>query len=354
MKRYRMNLKILSPVHIGSGQELDPLEYFVKDRFFYRLNMTSFLQDLPDRLKQNFYQAVNAANPINLRRFIADNIDLDKYTLFLADASESFVQAYERNLNNPRNQLLVNLMTRTGASHYPYLPGSSIKGAIRTAVISCLAKQKNTRLANERSFENQVLGHADGKQDPFRCVKISDAVLPDNATFIDKVEIFKPDARSGPSPVGIQMFYEQCFSMLDNQDITAATQMAVDNELPDKNYFNKRNNRNENAVSMKLSAEQIVKCCREFYTPKMQSDHNLFYKSSAELDNCNSPLLDMKFGDNEFPIRMGRFSHIECTTVDGLRKPGGAAARRGFGTTRTLSGGDMAMGWVKVSLKPME
>jgi len=177
---------------------------------------------------------VNADNPLILRKFITDNIDLNKFTLFVSDASEPFAEAYEHNLKNPRNQLLVNLMTRTGADYRPYLPGSSIKGAIRTAIVSCLANENRVSVENPKYFENKVLGHTDGKQDPFRCVKISDAFLPNNATIIDKVEIFKPDATQDSNPVGIQMFYEQCFSMLDKEDISTTTLMTIDDILPTK------------------------------------------------------------------------------------------------------------------------
>ncbi len=352
MKRYQMTIKVLSPVHIGTGQELDPLEYMVQDGLFRRLDLTGFLQSLPDAQKQQFYEAVNSENPVRLRKFITKSIGLEKYTLFCADASETFAEAYKRNLDNPLNQLLVNLTARTGRTHYPYLPGSSIKGALRTAVISCIAEHKNITKPDIRRFERDVLGHNDGKQDPFRCVKIADAMLPDNATFIDKVEIFKPTARSGPDPAGIQMFYEQCFSMLDGEDVEATTTMAIDNLLPDKDHFNQRNRRREPAVSMKITAEQITDYCRRFYLPKIETEHNNFYRAEKNKELANQRLLDVKFGQNEFPVRLGRFSHIECTTVDGLRRPGGAAARRGHGGTRTLSGGEMAMGWVKVSFIP--
>ena len=102
---------------------------------------------------------------------------------------------------------------------------------------------------------------------------------------------------------------------------------------------------------MQIDAGQIAGACREFYQPKIQADHNKFYKPDRMRDKFNKPLLDVKFAENEFPIRLGRFSHIECTTVDNFRDPGGAAAKRGYGNTRTLSNGELAMGWAKVTLQ---
>jgi hypothetical protein len=91
----------------------------------------------------------------------------------------------------------------------------------------------------------------------------------------------------------------------------------------------------------------------------MQAEHDIFYKSNAELEVNSQRLLDVQYADNEFPIRLGRFSHVECTTVDDYRKPktrrtrDGRSLPYGNGKTRTLSAGTMPMGWAKVRLEPI-
>jgi len=238
MKRYRMKIQILSPVHIGSGREIDPLEYLVVNSengryYFVMLDVARFLQNLSPALRADFDRAVNSPNPVSLRNFFVRNVDWRTYGLFSCDTSDDFVRAYKENIDNPLNQLRINLMVRRGGDYRPILPGSSVKGAIRTAVLSELAADKKPQFDNPRRFENAVLGYRDARQDPFRCVKISDATLPENATIIDSVQIFKPDARSGPDPAGIQMFYEQCFSYLDGEEITAETTLDIDDQLPE-------------------------------------------------------------------------------------------------------------------------
>jgi len=355
MKRHKMTIRVLSPVHIGSGREVDPLEYVVRElgdyHYFYMLDISRFLQGLSPALRARFDQAVNSPDPLILRRFFIDNIDPEQFCLFSVVAASAFVRAYRANLQNPRNQLLVNLMTRTGPDCRPFLPGSSLKGAIRTAVVSELAAANKPQFDNPRRFENEVLGYRDARQDPFRCLKIADAPLPEDATFIDGVAIFKPERGPGPDPAGIQMFYEQCYSYLDGEEILAETTLDIDDQLPQKRVFD--HGRRRASVSTGLTAEQIIKYCRRFYLPKIRAEYNNFYASSEDLSEANKPLMDIDFGHNEFPIRLGRFSHIECVTVDTYRKPGGAAARRGWGKTRTLSGDRMAMGWAKVTLEPI-
>ncbi len=356
MKHYTMTIQILSPVHIGSGQDIDPLEYLLKDGVFYRLDLPTLLAEMDGALRAEFNRKAAEPNPVILRDFIHRHADPQKHACFTADGG-AFETMYLQNLKNPNTRLEITLMTRSPGTWRAYLPGSSVKGAIRTAVVSELAKSKHLRNPNPKYFEKDVLGFADAKQDPFRCVRISDAPLPNAATFIDKAEIFKLNKGIGPDPAGIQMFYEQCFSMLDGETITATGTLAIDDQLPQKHAFDRRQKKDINAVSMAIDAFDLVKACRAFYLPKMQAEHDTFYTSNAELEECSRALLDVTYGDNEFPIRLGRFSHVECTTVDGYRNPRTRKTRDGqplpWGVTRTLSAGSMPMGWAKVRLEPV-
>lgn len=352
MKQYRMTIQILSPVHIGSGQDIDPLEYQVKNGIFYRLNLSAFLQQMTPAQRTEFDRRVSDPNPTVLRDFLYRQVDAEKYACFKADAG-GFEAMYQNNLKNPNTKLQITLMTRSPGSWRAYLPGSSIKGAIRTAVLSELARQTKTlrKPVHPKSFEKEVLGCSDPRTDPFRCLKIADAMLPDAATFIDKTEILKLKKETGPDPAGIQMFYEQCFSMLDEETIEARGTLELDDQLPMKTYFDKNEQQNKKAVSMNLSISQLVNACKAFYLPKMQEEHSTFYRSNSEVETNSQKLLAVTYKDNEFPIRLGHFSHVECTTVDEFRQP---YNNKGWGKTRTLSGGIMPMGWAKVRLEELK
>jgi len=362
MKRYKMTITILSPVHIGSGQQIDPLEYLVKDTIFYRLDTARFLSTLTANLKAKFNEALKSSNPVTMREFIVDNLDTKKYSLFSAATGPDFEKAYKDNVDSINNQLLVELFPRCGTQLRAYLPGSSIKGAIRTAVVSQLAKpgispavytddrgqhpyKSGTRL------EKYILRCKDAKQDPFKMLRIADAFLPDDATFIDLAQIYKRDRAAGAADPGkIQIFCEQCFSMLDNERITAEGMLEINTDLIGKKGVDRRGN-SVDAVSMPLTAEQILNSCKAFYLPKMDHEHKVFYDDNPQLRTHSQKLLDVKYADNECPIRIGRFCHVECHTLDNYREP---KTRRGWGKTRTLSAGTMPMGWVKMRLDEMK
>ncbi len=350
MKRYKMTIQPLSPIHIGTGEDIPPFEYLLsrEESIFHRLDLAGFLAHLKPQQRSEFDKAVNSADIISIRKFVHENIDIKQHTLFMAAVNPDFARAYRAGIENPRNQLQVNLAARCPGTYKAYLPGSSIKGAIRTALIAKIAQLKKVDSVppkKERYFENDLFGIRDAKQDPFRCLKISDAYLPSDSTYIDSAVIYKPGRKANEAdPRGIQMFYEQVFSLADQEEIFAEGTLDINDELPGKKYFDRNAKREISAVPMKISIEQLISSCREFYLYNLKTEYHRFYQQKQS----NEYLMNMEYKDNEFPIRLGRFSHIENVTMP-FRRPVGRAARA-YGTTRTLGGGEFAMGWAKVSL----
>lgn len=360
MKRYEMTLTALSPIHIGAGEEISPFEYVIRkieqadnQPFLFRIDLPRFLADLSPDLRQKFDYAVQRAGTVYMRKFIADHADPFTYQLYLAPVGGDLADLYFAKLDSPDNQLTINPTMRRLDTWQPLIPGSSIKGAIRTAVVSAAvnqkAKKENYRpdLKN-RHWEGEVLGNnRDIRSDPFRAVSVEDVSLPRDAISIDTGVIFKPDIGDKPDPGGIQQFYERTFSILDDEpDITGTAILGI------QDHLNRRN-----AVSLPLNAECLAAVCKKFYLPKMESDHNRFYCSRRDLDKINRPLIDQfgseaHYGPLEFPIRLGHFSHCECVTVDTFRDP---KTRLDIsGTTRTLVNREMPFGWAKISLKPLD
>lgn len=361
MKRYRMKIQTLTPVHIGTGEDIAPFEYVLKDDVFYRIDLARFLTNLSPAQRGDFNKAVDSGNVIFMRKFIARNVDPEKYYLFRCFAHDAFMEIYRTGIDDPRNQLQVHLFTRQGEK--AYLPGSSLKGAIRTAVVSDLARDCQTVPPGEYTdrrgnpsgsrLENRILGCTDPRDDPFRCLSIPDTYLPHDSTFIEQVSIHKPDRRTGPDPAGIRMFYEQTYCKLyGEEEIVAQAVISIDDRLP---HIQVRSRQGTGpAVSRPLTAEQIIAACRDFYHPKLKNEDTDFYQGRGHLDaDCRPLLAELDtLRDNECLMRLGRFSHVECVTLDDYRNPYG---RRGWGKTRTLStaldGFQLPMGWVRVSLE---
>jgi len=371
MKRYRMLITALSPIHIGTGEEITPFEYLIKKDekldcwLFYRIDLTKMLSDLPPSKRKEFDRVTDSADISSVRKFILENVRLEHHQLYPCGVNYELVQAYQQNLKNPHNQLIIHPHLRRADTWQAIIPGSSIKGAIRTAVVSSLMSDwPPEQRIDFKNFESEVLnysnerGRADIRRDPFRCLQIADADLPLDGLSIDPAVIFKPGKSDLPDPAGIQMFYEITYSRLDGENVTAQTRLSLDDKLPFTEALDKKTQQKQSGVSMPLDVETIRKHCLDFYQPKMQEEHERFYQKSADLQTANEPLLQETFGPLEFPLRLGRFSHVECVTVDKFRQPNTRRDRRtgrpiGYGNTRTLAARRYPLGWVRVSLEPL-
>ncbi len=48
MKKYKFHCEILSPVHIGSGREIEPLDYIIENGRLYKISFEKFVISMND------------------------------------------------------------------------------------------------------------------------------------------------------------------------------------------------------------------------------------------------------------------------------------------------------------------
>ena len=119
-------LKIISPIHIGSGNEYNNSEFIhapaknkkgEKFTLIKRINLQEYYKDLPNDKKDKFL--VNLTNNISLKEF--DNKISNKYLRY---------KTLDKTKNTPTT-IKETIKTLDEA----YIPGSSIKGSIKTALL---------------------------------------------------------------------------------------------------------------------------------------------------------------------------------------------------------------------------
>jgi CRISPR-associated protein Csm5 len=54
MKTYKLKCEVLSPVHIGSGCEIDPLDYVIEDDVLYKVSFEKFVSSLDEPRRLQF------------------------------------------------------------------------------------------------------------------------------------------------------------------------------------------------------------------------------------------------------------------------------------------------------------
>jgi hypothetical protein len=391
VQRFKMTLTMLGPVHVGSGQMLGPMDYIVREDksgviWFYAIDAGRMFSTMSERQRADLDGGTRGGGlSAGLRRFVAGNFDPARHVLWQCQADEQLVRACrpqpqggrigpggrreggdrerEREVTPPA----VLAMTRTGPRNDPYLPGSSIKGAIRTAWLWYRSGAGKARpgLAGQVGriradvFEAEVLGNrvqlgsgpdsidtVDPHADPLRCLRVRDAQLVADSNVIERVILYESDGKATREP----MFVDATFSGLEDEQITAAGQMTVYDRLQEHAVPEGlrsdagRRWRWPKAVADPIDAEQVLQACREFYGENLAREHDRFYKSNRYLRPIGEKLMGLagQLGPHEALLRVGRFSHFENMTVRPYAEGGSK--------TRGLAGALRPMGWVKMRL----
>lgn len=342
MKVYRLVCEILSPLHIGTGDELDPLDYIIRDDKFQRISFERIIGRMSDAERTAFESIIDSGDLRKLRAYVHTHPDTLTANLFSIAVSPAVKCLYDDKINDIQNQLLIHPFVRTAGETTPIIPGSSFKGAIRTAVINELAKTGNVpkprETREEYEFEARVLGSSDAKNDPFRGMKIRDAALVNDDMIIREVKNLKR-GNNGVTVTSIQMMCEVTHSRVSGMGVSFKTELLVDDALQSVKY-----------LSQNLSIAQVIGSCNNFYRDKLEMEHRKFFKNS-QFERWSKAVLDVPVGESEFLLRVGRFSGVESVTFDNYRNPKPPGKKAKWGTSRNIAEGMYPMGWIKVKVE---
>lgn len=192
LKTYRLALTPLSPIHIGCGEDFEPTNYVIDDGVLYGFDPSRAV--LNDLQKSKLMDAANRASLLGIQKFFKENGQIFKTQAdTLIPVSSGVATVYEQRVgraanveasgNQVFNQLFIERTMHTGRESQPYIPGSSFKGAIRTAMLDDLNRSarpmencsKTTSKLEERLFKG------DFGTSPLRLLKISD-LMPTSHT----------------------------------------------------------------------------------------------------------------------------------------------------------------------------
>jgi len=359
MKIYNISLEFLSPVHIGSGEEIDPLNYVVKNDYFYKINLEKFIYELEKENKNKFLSMIDNNNLDKLRNFILKNCDLDRYTYYKARISRRFKQRYQENINNIENQLLVSPFIRSNDIN-PYIPGSSIKGSIRTAVLNYIinkeyeSKGKNIesivkrRLKNKkdkkninRIAESEILKNyrKNAKEDPFRALSIEDIFIDNERTekiFVGQIINRRIKNKNNLNRTW-QLFCEVTASLISTPELSNS--LKEEGKIRINDRLNERVN-----FGIKITMDYIAKSCNYFFKKIASGENNKFYKNETKcIKSLMSKINNTK--DNQFIIRVGRFSHFESVSLENFD----SFKKRNYGRSRNICENLFPLGWIRIT-----
>lgn len=335
---HSVKLHLLSPVHIGTGEELDPFSYVIRDNFLHFVDTGRWAAESKEALVLE--RTISTAGFAAVRYLISRNIDVTKYSLGRIEVrSKSLLDTYRNCIErqDARNQVLVSPLPRGGADNRAYIPGSSLKGAVRTALANALVQAAGVRSEDARGrpdYNQKIFGGI--QRDPMRHLKFRDIPLPPDATAVFEAREFalKPDKK--PTPKG---FFEVALG-----EIVTGKPAFYETTLALAPF-----GRHGKTVDLAF----LIGALNAFYKPKFTEEREKYfarphgqpvYKATASLARRIESMRT-----NEALLRLGHFSHVECVTLDGVRQPQTRVIRGRrlpWGTTRTLAEGLYPFGWV--------
>lgn len=345
-----VRLEFLSPVHIGSGEMLSPLEYQAVEEqsgqySVYTIDFEGWLGSLPPDEAKQVAAEFSVSNQNQIWQFLRKKIDKNVFVKTKSKASKNIYDKYISRLTQKdlsKNELAPSL--RNSLTSAMIVPGSSIKGAIRTAVIdhfdsgALLQEYKKGRNDKEKSLNYTVkLEKMFGKikENAFKQLKVSDfELLLDESEFVQSVERrVKDDSENEMKPI------------CEVAPISAKPKYG-------KIYLGSFADNKEKVPLSDWTFEGLRKVCNAYYLKRFEDEYKKFYTlphfsaTKRFIDSIRDKIND----ENAILLRVGHFSHVECVTVENAEpktRPNPKTKQpMPYGTTRTLANGVQPFGWI--------
>lgn len=354
---YTLHLTFLTPVHAGTGDELEPFSYVLHSNGngtarLHLVDLEGWVRDSsgdPDVI-----DAFENRDVAGLRRFVAERIPLEKYTLdVIPVAGNKFTSLYSEVLSGKREEhrLLLDKTHRSPADGLPFLPGSSLKGAVRTAVGNAHVDQagrpffkKEKRNYDWQGYNHKIFGKI--QNDIFKFLKVGDIKLgPGRTQIVEPVEVSKNPERTQSTP---KNFAEATHSLALGEPLNARAKLQI--ASPHQKF-------QIQGLVQPFDLPQLMAWLNSFYIPKYFQEMKAFYelphlsrvKKHLEPVTEKVQKLEKDRPHNSALVRVGHYSHVECVTYDNVRDP---KARKGWGKTRTLAEATVPFGWILLQAEP--
>lgn len=392
MERKVYTITPLTGIHIGTGEELTLFDYTITDKIkngllYFKFSSDHILQRLMNdkQTMTDFYNAsVVEGDMKKIQDFFQKHFTrgIDYY----CDVTDGFKKLYDYQKAGkvsqmyhtegkglfPRVQLLYSQDSRDRSIIYdmqvPAIPGTSIKGAIRTALLNYFLKDlpdcDNYKSLGDIKLQQNLFEYGDAKNDPLRSISISDCLFePADHTqlvgcmkvvyFDDKDRILKPREN-------IKIQAEVLKGALLRGSAVSGLSINIYDKLQKTPFALKKEGTRKPIKT--ITFKDIRESCNYFYLREFKNEYDKFYEKvcdeNALIEKLKSRLEQAVNTNGQFIIRVGRWSQVEFVTFDKrFRKPVAKKGNDGkprWGTKRTLldyNGNYVPLGWCVLSEK---
>lgn len=315
----------LSPVHIGSGERMQPEEYFYTGGQLERIDLGRLVGCLNEKTRTHLEGLIDSNKLSELRSFLKNIHEKAnrKFVQYRIRVGESSRRELEKLAENPQRSGEVHLLPRNPYTRDVLIPGSAIKGALRTAWLNyCLHQPENAQRIAElkrRGVETRAeelvnvafnINPQNTEKDPLRLLRVCDGKWSKDEVQIDRVTLRKL-GRDERQTAGIQAYYERLLSKADGENVKRKTLISISIEEP-------ANRRRMELIKKPIDWPNLIFAAYQFYAERIQQEIERF-KFPQKSHRLWFP--DQTFRvEEDMLIRVGRFCHFESSSVNDLRQ----------------------------------
>ena len=191
LSTHRLHLTPLAPIHIGCGEDFEPTNYVIDDGLLYGFDPSRAA--LTEAQRGKLMETARRGSLPGIQRFFREHADAFKpHAHVVMPVCAGVARLYEQRLGKTANvedsghqvfnKLEIERHVHTGALQQPFIPGSSFKGALRTAWLDDLNAghephdvefKRSGEAKSSTALEKRLLG-GDFQTSPLRLLKVAD------------------------------------------------------------------------------------------------------------------------------------------------------------------------------------
>ena len=300
-------IKTLCPVHLGCDDVYDPLSFVLDSQASELIvfDPSEFLENLsePDLRKfSDICKEGTLSSIIKIYKFMRNKRPLGKRV----GVCGGFLDHYEKTLSIPEgnqgriqnelNRFVIGRTAYVPTTDRAYIPGSAVKGAIRTAYLNFLAAHKkvNPERGKGKDLEKKLLDGGAFETDPFRLLKVSD-FMP--VGEIKTKIVYAVNEKKKPSIHEAGGLYQ----ILETIEPGSLFVGSITVEQPEQGA----------KIANPLTIETLMSSLKLFYSKEKNLENQI-------LQNVKIPSHNTDPSDATI-LRLGRHSGAESLTIEGFR-----------------------------------
>ncbi len=320
LESHTYTAEIVSPVHIGSGEKTSSIDYVLHGKELYIISMEKLIESFtPEQSKvfsEKLIETKNLSRTLQMLNFRP--VDYRKYAKYVVPCT---IQPSE-------------LYTFVKDVRYrPYIPGSSIKGALRTAICynlfnnprnrEWLTKQIYRRLARRgaekavQDFVESIFGSEKGRHSPhydvMKFLRISDS---ESVSSIN-LEIPEVSVIETSSPTTYRKAEHRMYAEVMKQGLTVSGRATIDKTLSQEAYLKYTDD--FPGFNVPTNLDIIKSYANRFATDLV--DQEIKFATSYGIDPLNQFYISLKenilqkLDEKQFFLKVGWGSGYLATTI---------------------------------------